>query len=88
MPTEVTVWVTDPRVTLASRYDGPDELVIAMATPPPIADGDNRGNADDDDPLAATATPGHSLTHPYCSMLRRIARGRSRRSCSQKTMPG
>ena len=37
VPTEVTVWVTDPRVTLASRYDGPDELVIAMATPPPIA---------------------------------------------------
>ena len=37
VPTEVTVWVTDPRVTLASRYDGPDELVIAMATPPPMA---------------------------------------------------
>ena len=37
VPTEVTVWVTDPRVTLASRYDGPEELVIAMATPPPMA---------------------------------------------------
>src|SRR6476659_4201520 len=50
--------------------------------------GGNRRNADDDDPLAATATSGHSLTHPYCWMCRRIARGRSRLSCSPKTMPG
>ena len=51
------------------------------------AERDHRGDTRDEDPPAPTASRGPVLTHRCCSMLRRLARGRSR-PCSRSRRPG